>query len=242
MLFEYFWCLGGCWNEKRGENEERFIKGCLYKSLMFWIFGKKREVVQLEKEVKDSFNNVKQDFGKVSEWIKHLDGKHKVHEKDVEQLKMQLEAMQNDLQEVKDFVSFFGPQLSKQLSKQPQTGVAKQTGVGAVQTPVQTAVQTGVLSNLTVMERGIVWALINSDPEMKLSYEDLAAILGKDKSTVRGQINAIRQKSEGIIEEYIESNGKKRLYVPDKIRDFIVKSVKVRVKSRKKAEKAEKNE
>jgi hypothetical protein len=202
---------------------------------MFWPFKKKESVKELEKEVRDSFGHVKQDFNKVGQWISHLDGKHKVHEKDLDAIKTQLEAVQIDLAEIKDFISFFGPRMSKQLFKQGQTARDKQTAVGVVQTPVQTAVQTGILSNLTVMERGIIWALVNSD--MRLSFEDLAALLGKDKSTIRGQINAIKQKSEGLIEEVIESNGKKRLHIPEKMREFIVKSVKVRVNSTRKTEK-----
>ena len=59
------------------------------------------------------------------------------------------------------------------------------------------------------MERAIVWALLNAD--MRLSYEDLAALLGKDKSTIRGQINTIKQKNSNIIMEAREANGKKRL-------------------------------
>jgi hypothetical protein len=48
---------------------------------------------------------------------------------------------------------------------------------------------------------------LNAEGEMKLSYEDLALMLGKEKSTIRGQINTIKQKSEGLIEEITEKNG-----------------------------------
>lgn len=202
---------------------------------MFWFFGKKRHTEKLEEEVRDSFDHVKQDFNKVGQWISHLDGKHKEHEGELDQIKDQLDTIQFELHEIKEFISFFGPK----LSKQGQTAGDKQTDGEVVQTPVQTAVQSGILSNLTVMERAIVWALVNSD--MNLSYEDLAALLGKDKSTIRGQINTIRQKSEGLIEEMIEANGKKRLYIPEKMKDFLVKTVKVRVNGKKKAQKAEKS-
>jgi len=202
---------------------------------MFWWFGKKRDVERLKDDVQKSFDSVKQDFIKVGKWIDHLDGKHSVHASDISEIKQGLSALQQDIDEIKDFVSFFGPQLSR-LSKHPQTGVIKQTAVEAVQTPVQTAVQTGVLENLTVMERAIVWAMINS--EMKLSYEDLSAMFGKDKSTIRGQINAIKQKSEGLIEELVEPNGKKRVYIPEPMKQIIVKNVKVRVKTNKKSRKS----
>ena len=87
----------------------------------------------------------------------------------------------------------------------------------------------------------LLWALLNANDGMKLSYDDLAALLGKNKSTIRGQINAIKQKNEGLIEEIRESNGKKRLYIPEKAKNFLLKSVKVRVKSNKKSQKAQEN-
>jgi predicted transcriptional regulator len=102
--------------------------------------------------------------------------------------------------------------------------VDKQAAGVYVQTPVQTAVQTGILETLTVMERAIVWALLNS--EMKLSYEDLSVMLGKNKSTIRGQINAIKQKSEGLIEESSEANGKKRVFIPEEMKQIILKKEK----------------
>ena len=205
---------------------------------MLGLFGHKRRVEKLRLEVQDSFNHVKKDFNKVGDWIKHLDDKHTSQEDEVSQIKEQLLTIHEDLMEIKDFVSFFGPQNSKGLSKQHPQGVVKQTVEGVVQTPVQTAVQTDILENLTVMERAIVWALLNS--EMNLSYEDLAALLGKDKSTIRGQINAIRQKNEGLILEMREANGKKRLYIPDEISEKVIKSVKIRVKKVKKELKTEK--
>jgi len=200
---------------------------------MFGFLRRKKEVEKLKEEIRDSFSHVKKDFSKVGGWITHIDGKHKVHEDEISGIKTAISNIQDDLDEIKDFISFFGPQISKGSFKQPQTAVNKQTTVEAVQTPVQTAVQTGILSNLTVMERAIVWALVNA--EMKLSYEDLAALLGKDKSTIRGQINTIKQKSEGIILESQEQTGKKRLYIPDEIKSFMLKSVKVRVRQDKKS-------
>ncbi len=194
---------------------------------MFGLFGHKKRVEDLKDEVQDSFNRVKEDFGKVGQWIKHIDDKHDTRESELLEVKDQLLSIQNDILEMKDFISFFG----QGLSKQPSTKVNKQPLSSAVQTPVQTAVQTDVLENLTVMERAIVWTLLNAD--MRLSYEDLAALLGKDKSTVRGQINTIKQKSEGLVRESRESNGKKRLYIPEEISSNILKSIKVKVASEK---------
>ena len=108
----------------------------------------------------------------------------------------------------------------------------KQTAVGSVLNTVQTGVQTVFLSNLTTNERAIIFVLMNSD--MKLSYDDLAAMLGKKKSTIRGQINSIKQKSEGLIEEVIGENNKKRIFVPEQTKEILLKSGKVRSRSKKK--------
>jgi chromosome segregation and condensation protein ScpB len=74
---------------------------------------------------------------------------------------------------------------------------------------------------------------------MKLSYEDLAMLLGKEKATVRGQINAIKQKSEGLIEEVSEKNGKKRVFVRADVKEKLSKYAKVRVRKKGKGEKNE---
>lgn len=208
---------------------------------MFKIFKRKREIEKLKQEIQESFNHVKKDFIKVGHWIRHIDDKDKKQDselrainEELRRLNNKIDYIQEEIMEIKDYISFFGPKQNRQQIKQEQTSVDKQTRHMVVQTAVQTAVQTpqtDVLDNLTVMERAIVWALINAD--MKLSYEDLAALLGKDKSTIRGQINTIRQKREGIIEEMIELNGKKRLYVPEEIKKNIIKSLKVKVKSEK---------
>jgi predicted transcriptional regulator len=200
---------------------------------MFGFFNNKKEVRRIEEDVKASFDNIKKDFSKVGTWISHLDDKNKDNSKDIAQIKEQLGMIFEDLEEVKEAISLFGGR----MSKHPQTSVYKQTASVDVQTPVQTAVQTTFLDNLTVSERSIVLALLYSD--MKLSYEDLAVMLGKDKSTIRGQINAIKQKSESLIQEYTEPTGKKRVYIPEEIAKLISKSVKVRVKKKEKQEKDE---
>lgn len=196
--------------------------------MIFSFFKHKKGVKELEENMQDSFNHVKKDFNKVGEWIKHLDDNHTSHKNEINEIKSQIINIQNDLNEIKDYISFFGPHVSKQT----QTTTIKQTIPSCVQTPVQTPVQTDVLSNLTVMERAIIWALLNS--EMKLSYEDLAALLGKEKSTIRGQINTIKQKKSGLIMESREAMGKKRLYIPEETRSSIIKSVKIKIKSSKK--------
>ena len=203
---------------------------------MFWFLTGKSKVKKLEGEIKSSFDSVKQDFDKVGKWIDHFDGKKESHEKEIEGLKDAVSTLQKDFDELKGLFSFFG----QGSSKQPPTVSNKQAQGVYVQSPVQTGVQTSILSNLTTMERVIVWALLNSD--MRLSHDDLSALLGKSKSTIRGQINSIKQKSEGLIRESKESNGKKRLYIPDQMREIVVKSVKVRVDKSKKYKKTQKSE
>jgi chromosome segregation and condensation protein ScpB len=113
--------------------------------------------------------------------------------------------------------------------------LGKQTAVGDVQTGVQTGVQTPFFGQFSTMERSTLWVLLNTD--MKLSYEDLAAILGKEKATIRGQINSIKQKSGDLIQEIMEKNGKKRIFIPEKVKETLLKKVKVRVRKGKKNKK-----
>jgi predicted transcriptional regulator len=199
--------------------------------MLFGLFGKKEDDSELKQELKQSFNAVKQDIKKAAEWISHLNTRDENHENDVSEINGRLSTIENDLSEIKTFISFFDSRISKQLFKQRQTGVYKQTAVQGVQTPVQTgvygvqtAVQAAFLGNLSVMERAIVWVLLNTD--MKLSYEDIATILNKDKATIRGQINAIKQKSEGTVEEVIEPNGKKRYFINEDMREMLLNKIK----------------
>jgi len=108
--------------------------------------------------------------------------------------------------------------------KQAPTVFNKQTVFKGVLNSVQTGVQTAFLDKLSTTERAIVFVLLNSD--MKLSYADLAAMLGKRKATVRGQVNSIRQKSEGLIQEIISENNKKRVFIPEKIKNILLKTQK----------------
>ena len=119
----------------------------------------------------------------------------------------------------------------KQAFKQGQTAVYKQTAVQGVQTAVQTGVQTAFLGNLSVMERAIVWVLLNTD--MKLSCEDIAAILNKERATIRGQLNSIKQKNEGLIDEISEKNGKKRFFVNSETKDVLLSKISHDLKANK---------
>ena len=195
----------------------------------FLWFGRKKEIKTAHEELKNHVEHLSKEFSKAGDWITHLNRKGEGHESSLNEVNERLSTLENDVSEIKEFISFFGPK----LFKQGQTAVHKQTAVYGVQTSVQTAVQDGFLRGLTAMERAIVWVLLNS--EMRLSYEDVAALLGKDRATIRGQVNSIRQKSEGLIEEIIEKTGKKRLYVPEKAKAELMRKMDMKSgKNRKK--------
>jgi predicted transcriptional regulator len=185
----------------------------------------------LRKEVQDSFENVKGDIGKVGDWIKDIDVKSGSYETDIETLRSDIISLREAIDEMNSNISFVSPAINAQVKGLSQTPAKTQTNNLPVQTSVQTAVQTGNLEQLTMMERAIVYVFLNN--EDKLSYEDISMILGKDKSTIRGQINNIKQKNPGLIEELRELNGKKRLYISVVNKKEMVKSVKVRVKKEK---------
>ncbi len=200
---------------------------------MFNWFSRKKEADEIRKETKKGFEAVKDDINSISEWIKHLDSEKNKQQEDLIEIKELLSTMQEEIDGMKNIVSIIGDVNSNRVFKTPTRAVQKQTAVYAV----QTGVQTPNLDQFSTTERAILWILLNSD--MKLSYDDLAAILGKERSTIRGQINRIKQKSE-IIEEQIEQNGKKRVFIPEEIREKMLKKSKVRVKSDKKPQKIKK--
>ena len=207
---------------------------------MFGWFLQKKEIKNIKDDTKQGFESVKKDIGAVSGWIKHLDSEKNIQKKDIESLKSDLSSIKEEIESIKNIVSMMGEMKTQQPFKTPKQVLDKQTAVYTVQTGVQTGVQTPNFEQFSITERAILWILLNT--EMRLSYEDLAAMLGKEKSTIRGQINTIKQKSESLIEEVIEKNGKKRVYIPEEIKEKLLKKSKVSVKKAKKQEKTEENE
>ena len=205
---------------------------------MFGWFNRKKEVEQLKEDTKKGFDSVKKDISSVSGWIKHLDSEKNMQKMELEELKEILSSIKNEIEGVKNVVSVMNNLKTNKLFKTTNKALNKQTAVYAVQTGVQTGVQTPNLEQFSITERAIIWVLLNSD--LRLSYDDLAAMLGKEKSTIRGQINTIKQKSENLIEEVIEQNGKKRVFIPEKIKEKILKKSKVRVKMRGEVKKNQK--
>jgi hypothetical protein len=199
----------------------------------FLFFGRKKEVDSTR--IDESFGKVKQDIGQISTWIKHLHEKDKHHEENIEQVMEEIIKIREDIDDIKGQVFMFEHMNKRQVFKQQQTAVYKQTPVYGVQTAVQTGVQTPyfneILKTLSPSERLIVWILLNS--EVHLSCEDVAALLGKQSNTVRGQLNGIKQKSENLISEMLEKNGKKRYYIDEKIRDSLLKGLKIKSKDQR---------
>ena len=194
----------------------------------FLWFGKKRDddrVEKLSENIKSSFDAVKDDFKKAADWISHLNSKDNEQSKKISEFDGRLSSIENEISEIKTFISFFSTRMSKQVFKHEQTAVDKQTAVEGV----QTAVQTAILGNLSVMERAIVWVLLNTD--MKMSCEDIAALLNKDRSTIRGQLNAIKNKSD-ILAETIEKNGKKRYHVPESAKEILLSKIRAEKKQK----------
>jgi hypothetical protein len=202
---------------------------------MFNIFTKKaekKEVELLKQAVQTGFNSAKQDVNKLGTWVKHLNSSDSNLKYQIFELQEEISRIHEEMDELKNKMSLSGDMA---VYKQRSTVFSKQTPSKAVLNSVQTDVQTSFIDNLSITERAIIFVLLNSD--MKLSYEDLAAMLGKRTATIRGQINTIRQKSEGLIEEIIGENNKKRIYIPENIKETLVKSK--RIKNKKKEIKEE---
>lgn len=206
---------------------------------MFWLFGGKKEVEQVKEDTRQGFEAVKKDINAVGGWIKHLDSENNLHKKDIDEIKDILSSIHEDIEGLKNVVSVMNEVRPKQPFKTGSRLSNKQTPVYDVRTPVQTSVQTPNLDQFSVTERAIIWVLLNTD--MKLSYDDIAAMLGKEKSTIRGQLNAIKQKGELLISESVEKNGKKRVFIEEEIKEKLLKKAKVRVRNTKKTKKKEEN-
>jgi hypothetical protein len=211
---------------------------------MFWLFTNKKRVEDVREETKKGFESVKKDMLSISEWIKHLDTEKNTQKNEINEIKQALSSINKSINQLNERVEMMEVLGSNTKIKQPfKTNrhlSNKQTSVFDDQTAVQTAVQTPNLMNFSITERAIIGVLLNSD--MKLSYEDLATLLGKEKSTIRGQINAIKSKSESLIKESIEKNGKKRVYIPKEIKEKLIKKAKVRVLNQKNKKESEEEE
>lgn len=216
-----------------------------FRRFMFgWLFGKKDK--EIEEKTKEGFLSVRKDLDKVGSWIKHLDEHDKQLFDSLNSLRIDLSSIKDELDALKEVVSLVDFETkNKQLFKKTAV-LTKQTAVQSVYEPVQTAVQTGsfydILNNLSANERMIIFTLMNAQDGMKLSYEDLARLLGKERATIRGQINAIKQKSEGLLEEITEPNGKKRVFVREEVRNKLLKYAKVRVSGEEKQGKKSKKQ
>ncbi|MEN9626495.1 MAG: hypothetical protein RL557_823 [archaeon] len=207
---------------------------------MFWFFKKrdeKNDIIVIKSAVQTGFSNVKNDINNLTKWIKHLDSRDTALKRQVNGITDDFSVLKDEVEQLKNIISLIG---ERPIFKQKQTLFRKQTGVYSNLNTVQTDVQTSILNNLTAHERAIVFLLLNSD--MKLSYEDLAAMLGKNKATIRGQVNNIKQKSEGFIEEIIGESNKKRIFIPEKTKELLLKIRKVRGRSKEKLEGHERNE
>ncbi len=205
--------------------------------IMFGWFSWKKEGEKIREDTKKGFEYVKKDITSLTGWIKHLDSERNLQKKEIDDLKAYLSSIRDDVEAIKNVLSIMNELKPKQVFKTNRQVLDKQTPVYAVQTGVQTGVQTPNLEQFSITERAILWILLNAD--MKLGYEDLSTILGKEKSTIRGQINAIKSKSEGLIEESIEKNGKKRVYIPEEIKEKMLKKQKVRIRGEKESKKEE---
>jgi regulator of replication initiation timing/biotin operon repressor len=200
-----------------------------------WLFGKSNK--RIEEETKKGFESVKKDMELVGKWVKHLDFKDKQLFDNLNEFKQELSSIRDELGGLREALAeVAGAKENKQLFEKMPV-LRKQTPVSAVQEAVQTPVQTAsfydILKGLTSNERLLIFTLMNSD--LKLSYEDLALLLGKERATIRGQINSIKQKSEGLILEISEKNGKKRVYIPEEIKEKLAKYAKVRVGKKNKS-------
>lgn len=190
--------------------------------MFFWL--KKRDYDELDQKferfhsaLNKSFLNVKTDITHLVTKIEKLKNSHDIKNTEILKLHQRIDRLENlfnDRSIIKDFDGgVFG-----QVFRHKQPDVRLNQGVVVIRTEER---GDRWARNLTPMERTILNILLNTD--MKLSYEDLSVMLGRDKSTIRGQMNNMKQKNEGLLNENIEKTGKKRFYIEEKLKSEILK-------------------
>ncbi|MBL7101023.1 MAG: hypothetical protein ISS23_03660 [Nanoarchaeota archaeon] len=210
---------------------------------MFRFFKKRKKDEEIEEKffnlhnsLHNSFSNIRKDMGSIGKWVSHLKNNHDNHNKKVELLDQRVKNIEEALKDLTGVWTRVQTAVQTEgLSKQTQTdsrpnscpSVSKQEKSSEKLTIVER------LKKLTLMERAIVWTLLNTD--LKLSYDDISITLGKDQSTLRGQINNIKVKSEGLIEEHMDKDGKKRFYINEKEKIRILKGMKKKAQKVKKS-------
>ncbi len=198
--------------------------------MVWWLFRRKRDddvnekFVNLHESLHTSFSNIKKDMADLNKWLDSFKNKHESHDQRFELLNRRV----NDIEEVIEEMQgvWTTVQTAVQtggVSKQQQTDIRPNIRLRVSKQGEEELSMVERLRKLTMMERAVVWTLLNTD--LKLSYDDLSVALGKDKSTLRGQINNIKTKSEGLVEEHHEKDGKKRFYISEKTKSELLKGV-----------------
>ncbi len=157
--------------------------------MVWWLFKKRDNLEQkfdnLHNSLHDSFSNIKRDVDTVNKWLGHFKNRHHEHDQKLELLSQRISTIEEFLEDIPDV--WKGVQTAVQtggVSKQLQTdsrpnNCPKLSKQLSKQYEEMTLIEK--IRKLTIMERAVVWALVNTD--LKLSYEDLGKALGKDKST-----------------------------------------------------------
>lgn len=183
--------------------------------------------------LKNSFSNIKKDFEHVISRVDHLHSKKDEHHNKLDKLDKRLREIEVFFEMMKEKEAEFIHKgaLSKQSVQTGRTGVVRT----AVQTPVFQTGFLGKLKSLTPTERNLVWSLVNTD--LKLSYDDISVVIGKDKSTVRGLMNSVRRKYDDIVSEATEENGRKRFFIEEDIKSEVMRDFKHAQKAKKNGKK-----
>ncbi|MBS3108573.1 hypothetical protein J4409_01750 [Candidatus Woesearchaeota archaeon] len=203
---------------------------------MFWWLKKRdysdygEKIGNINSSLHKSFSNVKTDITNLINMFNKLNENHDVKDKKIAIIEKRIDDLEGVFSDM--LVNFKQNTAIGHMFEQPfghkQTDVRLKQNVMIVQTDRLGDKWT---KNLTPMERVIMNILLNTN--IKLSYEDLSVMIGRDSSTIRGQMNNIKQKNESLVCEYIERTGKKRFFIDEQRKNEILKERAILVKRAK---------
>ena len=177
--------------------------------MSFWFFKKKEDVHKkvgiLEKNISDSFLNLRKDMGKVGFWIDHFKQKHSHHDQRLNTIEHKLEKVLAILKE--NEIEYEEPIEHVQSFKRSDASFMN------IQSPKD-------LSNLTPAQKQVLMLMAFSGGP--LDYNSISQKLKLNLVTVRRHMSDLKRAGIPLTEKVSVKNRRKIFILNKEVRDIIV--------------------